>query len=66
MRADSEALAYRLLLLEQKIESYARLHAEELAEMRKMLQGLKEELFSVYKRDLPHASANGDSEVPRR
>jgi phage shock protein A len=63
---DSEALAYRLLLLEQKLESYARLHAEELAEMRRALQGLKEELFSLHQRELPLAPSSNDGELPRR
>jgi hypothetical protein len=63
---DSEALAYRLLLLEQKLESYARLHAEELAEMRRALQALKEELFSRHQRTLPLPVANGDGESAHR
>jgi hypothetical protein len=51
---EPETLAQRILHLEQQLESYARLHAEELAEMRKVLQGLKDELLSLYQR---HRSA---------
>ena len=45
---EQESLAQRILHLEQQVESYARLHAEELAEMRKTLQSLKDELLSLY------------------
>jgi len=45
---EPETLAQRILHLEQQLESYARLHAEELAEMRKVLQGLKDELLVHY------------------
>jgi hypothetical protein len=51
---EPETLAQRILHLEQQLESYARLHAEELAEMRKVLQGLKDELLLLYQR---HRSA---------
>ncbi|MBK9942502.1 MAG: hypothetical protein IPP13_12895 [Kouleothrix sp.] len=51
---EPETLAQRILHLEQQLESYARLHAEELAEMRKILQSLKDELLSVYQQ---HRSA---------
>ena len=51
---EAETLAQRILHLEQQLESYARLHAEELAEMRKVLQGLKDELLLLYQR---HRSA---------
>ena len=45
-----ETLALRLLHLEQQIESYARLHAEELASMRATLNGLKDEMLAMYQR----------------
>ncbi len=45
---EPETLAQRILHLEQQLESYARLHAEELAEMRKVLQSLKDELLTMY------------------
>ncbi|MBU6335255.1 MAG: hypothetical protein KGS47_12755 [Chloroflexi bacterium] len=45
-----ESLALRLLHLEQQIESYARLHAEELAGMRATLNGLKDEMLAMYQR----------------
>jgi hypothetical protein len=51
---EPETLAQRILHLEQQIESYARLHAEELAEMRKALQSLKDELLTYYQQ---HRSA---------
>ena len=45
---EPETLAQRILHLEQQMESYARLHAEELSEMRKALQSLKDELLTLY------------------
>ncbi len=45
-----ETLALRLLHLEQQIESYARLHAEELATMRATLNELKDEMLAIYHR----------------
>jgi uncharacterized protein YdcH (DUF465 family) len=45
---EPESLAQRILHLEQQLESYARLHAEELLEMRKVLQSLKDELLTLY------------------
>jgi hypothetical protein len=54
---EPETLAQRILHLEQQLESYARLHAEELAEMRKVLQGLKDELLAAYQRERSAAVA---------
>jgi len=51
---EPESLAQRILHLEQQLESYARLHAEELSEMRKVLQSLKDELLTHYQQ---HRSA---------
>ena len=40
-------IAYRMLRLEQQLESYQRLHAEELAEMRRVLQELKDQVLAL-------------------
>jgi len=63
---EPETLAQRILHLEQQLESYARLHAEELSEMRKSLQALKDELLVYYQQQraaavvtIEDAAANG-------
>jgi hypothetical protein len=61
---EPETLAQRILHLEQQLESYARLHAEELAEMRKVLQGLKDELLSLYQRHRSAATVTLDDGTP--
>ncbi|MCL5951684.1 MAG: hypothetical protein M1132_08180 [Chloroflexi bacterium] len=38
-------LAYRVLRLERQLESYQRLHAEELEEIRRAVEQLKEQLL---------------------
>lgn len=40
---EREALSYRILYLEQQLESYTRLHTQELEEMRWSLQQIKAE-----------------------
>ena len=40
-------IAYRMLRLEQMLESYERLHAEELAEIRRALDELKTQVLSM-------------------
>ncbi len=40
-------VAYRMLRLEQQLESYQRLHAEELAEIRRALDELKLQMLSL-------------------
>lgn len=40
-------IAYRMLRLEQQLESYERLHAEELAEMRRALAELKDQVLAL-------------------
>jgi len=40
-------LAYRVLRLEQQLESYQKLHAEELDEIRKALAEIKTEILAV-------------------
>ncbi len=40
-------IAYRMLRLEQQLESYQRLHAEELAEIRRALDELKTQVLSL-------------------
>lgn len=58
---EPETLAQRILHLEQQIESYARLHAEEFAEMRKTLQSLKDDLLSFYQQQRAAASVAADN-----
>jgi len=43
----STDIAYRMLRLEQQLESYQRLHAEELAEMRRVLEELKAQVLAL-------------------
>ena len=40
-------IAYRMLRLEQQLESYQRLHAEELAEIKRALDELKAQVLSL-------------------
>ena len=40
-------IAYRMLRLEQQLESYQRLHAEELAAIRRALEELKNQVLSL-------------------
>ena len=40
-------IAYRMLRLEQQLESYQRLHAEELAEIRRALEDLKSQVLAL-------------------
>jgi hypothetical protein len=60
---EPETLAQRILHLEQQLESYARLHAEELAEMRKTLQSLKDALLSHYQQQRSAAVALDDEAI---
>ncbi len=48
-------VAYRVLRLEQQLESYQRLHAEELEEFRRALSELKE-LVLAFSKDAPKES----------
>ena len=41
-------VAYRMLRLEQQLESYQRLHAEELAEIRRALEELKTQVLALH------------------
>lgn len=40
-------MAYRMLRLEQQLESYERLHREELAAIRRALDELKEQVLAL-------------------
>lgn len=40
-------IAYRLLRLEQQLESYQRLHAEELGEIHRILEDLKIQILAL-------------------
>jgi hypothetical protein len=48
-------IAYRMLRLEQQLESYQRLHAEELAEIRRALDELKTQVLGLDSQRLPPA-----------
>jgi hypothetical protein len=43
----SSDIAYRMLRLEQQLESYQRLHAEEIAEIRRALDALKAQVLAL-------------------
>lgn len=43
----STDVAYRVLRLEQQLDSYQRLHAEELEEMRRAILELKEQILAL-------------------
>ncbi len=43
----SSDIAYRMLRLEQQLESYQRLHAEEIAEIRRALDALKSQVLAL-------------------
>ncbi len=45
----SSDLAYRVLRLEQQLESYQRLHSEELENIRRALQELKDQVLTMPK-----------------
>ncbi len=45
--SSSSDLALRVLRLEQQLDSYQRLHAEELADLRRALAQLKEEVLAL-------------------
>jgi hypothetical protein len=46
-------IAYRMLRLEQQLESYQRLHAEELAEIRRALEELKTQVLALDAQRMP-------------
>ena len=48
-------IAYRVLRLEQQLESYQRLHAEELEEIRRALDELKMQVLSLDSQKQPPA-----------
>lgn len=45
-------VAYRVLRLEQQLESYQRLHAQELEEFRRALAELKEQVLALAKKGM--------------
>ncbi len=47
MSSVSSDIAYRMLRLEQQLESYERLHREELAAIRRSLDELKEQVLAL-------------------
>ncbi len=53
-------LAYRVLRLEQQLDSYERLHAEELEQIRRDLADLKRQVLALAQSDVP---ANGEEQI---
>ncbi len=47
-------LAYRVLRLEQQLDSYERLHAEELEQIRRALDELKQHVLALASPPPPH------------
>ncbi|MGQ9766793.1 MAG: hypothetical protein ACUVSS_05595 [Anaerolineae bacterium] len=58
----SSGLALRVLRLEQQLDSYQRLHAEELEELRRALAQVKEEVLAVA---VTHGTQASDGEMAR-
>lgn len=48
MTSDIEDMAYRLLQLEERVEAYLQLHAEEISELKSAIRSLKQELLTLY------------------
>ncbi len=57
-------LALRVLRLEQQLESYQRLHSDELAEMRRVLDELSREVLALVA-SRSAAAPNGSETGPR-
>jgi hypothetical protein len=47
MTNDIQDIAYRLLQLEERVEAYIELHAEEISELQSTLRSLRQELFAL-------------------
>ncbi len=58
----SSDIAYRMLRLEQQLESYQRLHAEELAEIRRALDALKAQVLAL---DAASKEVSSGAESPK-
>lgn len=58
----SSDIAYRMLRLEQQLESYQRLHAEELAEIRRALDALKAQVLAL---DAASKETSSSAEPPK-
>ncbi len=52
-------IAYRMLRLEQQLESYRRLHEEELKQMYLALQELKEQVLALVQKEKEQNQAEG-------
>ncbi len=61
--AHESDLAIRVLRLEQQLESYRRLHAEELDQIRKALAELKDQILAI---DSEHSDADAGTEEKAR
>ena len=53
-------IAYRVLRLEQQLESYQRLHAEELEQIRRALHELKAQVLALAEQKLEPAEPGGE------
>jgi len=65
MMEKEKDLAYRVLRLEQQLESYQKLHAEELDEIRKALAEIKAEILAIA-RSADRAMVPGAGSAERR
>lgn len=57
-------MAFRVLRLEQQLDSYQRLHTEELEQIRRALEELKEQILLLAQKETPEME--GDSEPGTR
>lgn len=57
-------LAYRVLRLEQQLDSYQRLHGEELQEIRRALAELKDYILKAAAPDDDSRAAGGETRSP--
>ncbi len=57
----NQDVAFRVLRIEQQLESYRRLHAEELDQIRRALEELKEQVLLLARQEDPAAGREAGS-----
>lgn len=57
----NQDVAFRVLQIEQQLESYRRLHAEELDQIRRALEELKEQVLLLARQEDPASDRHPDS-----
>ncbi len=55
-------IAYRMLRLEQQLESYQRLHAQELEEIRRALAEMKDQLLALAEQKQASEGIGGETQ----